>query len=211
MNEIQQSAYFDTWALDYDEDVRRSDEAGEYPFAGYRKLMENVMKLAKGAGEVLDIGIGTGMVSAELARNSSHITGLDFSPEMLAHVRERIAGARLLRCDFSKGLPDEALDRKYDAIISTYALHHVPCAEQVRLVEQVAGQLAPGGVLIWGDVMFDTRAALEECAERMGDEFDDSEYYCVYEEIAPSLPAHEYVRVSDCAGLIVMHRISGNT
>ena len=59
---------FDLWADTYDRSTACSDENGSYPFAGYGAVLRNILRrvLAHGAGDVLDIGFGTGVLTASL-------------------------------------------------------------------------------------------------------------------------------------------------
>ena len=49
---------FDQWANAYDEDVKRTDEAGAYPFAGHERILGTIADriLESGAQDVLDLG-----------------------------------------------------------------------------------------------------------------------------------------------------------
>ena len=55
---------FDLWADGYDKSVNLSDDNNEYPFAGYKELLNIIYNKIreKGKGTILDIGIGTGIV-----------------------------------------------------------------------------------------------------------------------------------------------------
>ena len=57
---------FDLWADGYDRSVGLSDDDGTYPFAGYRAVLSGIYGrvLAGGARSVLDIGFGTGTLTA---------------------------------------------------------------------------------------------------------------------------------------------------
>lgn len=72
---------FDLWADTYDRSTACSDENGSYPFAGYGAVLRNILRrvLAHGAGDVLDIGFGTGVLTASLYQQGCHIWGQDFS------------------------------------------------------------------------------------------------------------------------------------
>ncbi len=81
-----------------------ADENNRYPFAGYRKLINAVYGevMAQSPATVLDIGIGTGTLSAKLYEAGNAITGLDFSVEMLNIARNRMPDARLIQSDFPR-------------------------------------------------------------------------------------------------------------
>jgi SAM-dependent methyltransferase len=76
---------------------------------------------------VLDAGTGTARAALALAERGAHVTGLDYSREMLAVAQARIArtGARvrLLRGD-AQHLP--FADRRFDVTVSVRLLMHVP-------------------------------------------------------------------------------------
>ena len=77
------STGFDSWAGDYDESISKLSEG--YPFEGYYEVLSFVNRcvyLSKGT-RVLDIGIGTGLLTEELYRQGAEIFGIDFSPKML--------------------------------------------------------------------------------------------------------------------------------
>lgn len=198
------SGGFDLWADGYDRAVGLSDENGTYPFAGYRELLNRIYsQVLSGTGRtVLDIGFGTGALTSQLYAHGCRIYGMDFSREMIAIAAEKMPEACLLWGDFSHGLAPELADKRYDAIIATYSLHHLTDEEKAPFLKSLLPLLNPGGWLLVGDVAFGTRQALEECREAAGDDWDDDENYFVYEELAKALPELEFEQISDCAGLL---------
>ena len=98
---------FDLWTDTYDESVRMSEEADQYPFAGYKKLLNTIYsRIRTGEGRrVLDIGFGTATLSSRLYTDGYAITGLDFSREMISCAKVKMPEAVLIQADFSKGLP----------------------------------------------------------------------------------------------------------
>ena len=79
------NAGFDLWANTYNESVEKSDNENSYPFAGYKKLLNKVFNIVmtNKKSTVLDIGLGTGILSSELYKNGYKIIGIDFSDEMI--------------------------------------------------------------------------------------------------------------------------------
>jgi putative AdoMet-dependent methyltransferase len=199
---------FDLWADNYDKSVGISDDKSDYPFAGYKKLMSRiyntVMKDKK--LNILDIGIGTGSLSAELYKNGHKITGIDFSEEMIKICKTKMPLARLIQYDFVKGLPESIKGEKFDYIISTYALHHLNDGEKIVLIKESLKILDNGGSIIIGDIGFQTKKEFDACKASYHDEWDD-EYYFVFEEMKDKLAEGyqiKYEQVSICAGIIVI-------
>ena len=82
---------FDLWADSYDRSTACSDECGSYPFAGYSAVLRNIFRrvLSHGAGDVLDIGFGTGVLTASLYQQGCHIWGQDFSEKWCLWRRQK--------------------------------------------------------------------------------------------------------------------------
>ncbi len=92
------------------------------------------------AGErILDIGCGTGQLTAEIARSGAQVTGIDNSPEMLDQARSNFPGIPFVLADAA----DFRFDEPFDAIFSNAALHWVP--DHQAVVESIARALRPGG------------------------------------------------------------------
>ena len=200
---MRDSAGFDLWADGYDQSVGRSDEADCYPFAGYKKLLNEIFNrvLSRGYAEVLDLGFGTAALTARLYERGLTVWGQDFSRQMLESAQAKMPGAKLFLKDFSQGLAEELKGRRFDAVISTYALHHLSDPGKVGLLRELLGLLNPGGSILIGDVAFATRAELEACKASSPD-WDEAEFYFVYEEFAPHFPNSTFTPMSSCAGLI---------
>jgi ubiquinone/menaquinone biosynthesis C-methylase UbiE len=89
--------------------------------------------------KVLDVGCGTGIVTAAAARRGAHPVGLDFSAAMLNQARQ--AHPEL---QFDKG-DAEALpyaDRSFDAVVSNFGVHHVP--DPGKAIAETLRVLRPG-------------------------------------------------------------------
>ncbi|MCJ1907596.1 class I SAM-dependent methyltransferase [Planococcus ruber] len=200
---------FDLWAGQYDETVQQSEENNQYPFAGYKEILNaiyNEIRERENA-EVLDIGFGTGILASRLYENGHRIDGIDFSSEMIAIAKAKMPFANLLEWDITKGLPNELAGRKYDAIVSTYALHHLSDEQKVDFLKSLLPLLSAEGKIYIGDIAFQTRADLEKCRKDSEGYWDESEHYFVYEEIKNSLEnlfQCEFYPLSHCGGVIVL-------
>lgn len=83
MSELLNSKGFNDWADGYDRSTARSDEDGSYPFAGYNDILNEIFRriTERGAKDVLDIGFGTGVLTARLYAHDCRIFGQDFSEQ----------------------------------------------------------------------------------------------------------------------------------
>lgn len=88
---------------------------------------------------ILDLGCGTGHLTAEIAASGAHVIGLDRAPDMLSSARHDYPDHSFLRGD-ARALP---LCIPFDAIFSNAALHWVP--DQDGAIAEVTRLLAPGG------------------------------------------------------------------
>ena len=97
---------------------------------------------------VLDVGSGGGRLLGlvKLARPGATAVALDFSPTMLEQLRARFAAdpsVRVVAHDLDHPLPDDL--GAFDAVVSSFAIHHVVDARKRALYEEVFGLLRPGG------------------------------------------------------------------
>ena len=200
------STGFDLWSKDYDKTVQLSEESDEYPFAGYKDVLNTVYGEIRSAQSktVLDIGFGTGILSKRLYDEGVEIFGVDFSAEMVNTAKEKMPDAKLFQYDFTKGLPKDLEGQRFDFIITTYAIHHLTDEEKIDFINLLKTHLNPKGKILIGDVAFETKKDMEKCAEQAGDEWDDEEFYIVAEELKKSFPLMEFKKISFCGGVIVI-------
>ncbi len=199
---------FDLWADGYDRSVGISDEENTYPFAGYREVLGEIFRIIteKPAASVLDLGFGTGVLTARLYEAGCTVYGQDFSREMLRQAVRKMPGAHLFEGDFSKGLAEELVCRQYDFITATYSLHHLTDEAKIKLLRDLQGLLCEDGRILIGDVAFSTRREMERCREETGDEWDDDEYYFAADEFEAVFPGLSFRQVSFCAGILTLPR-----
>jgi len=200
---------FNLWADGYDQTVQLSEESNQYPFAGYKEVLNTifneVMHIPKST--VLDIGFGTGVLTAKLYDNGHMINGFDFSSKMIEIAKEKMPDANLMEWDLSKGLPTALLHQKYDAIISTYALHHFTDEMKVQYTKELLQHLTPEGKIFIGDIAFNTRADLEKCRKESIGYWDEDEFYFVQDEMSSLLKGVcqlEFYPISHCGGVFVL-------
>ena len=96
--------------------------------------------LAARPGErILDLGCGTGALTAELAASGAELLGVDRSPEMIAEACKKFPHLRFEVCD-ARTLQ---FSNEFNAVFSNAALHWIPEAELV--IQGIARALKPGG------------------------------------------------------------------
>ena len=195
---------FDLWAEGYDKSVGLSDAENTYPFAGYRAVLGTIFQtiMKKPKAVVLDVGFGTGTLTAKLYENGCTIYGQDFSARMIELASEKMPNAHLYQGDFTQGLVEPLLEPRYDFIVATYSLHHLTDEQKVSFLRMLRDHLNPGGQILIGDVAFKTRAEMEQCQKDAGDEWDDDEFYFVVDELKKAFPTLDFTRISYCAGVL---------
>ncbi len=107
-------------------------------------LEEMARGLPDGA-TVLDLGCGAGVPVTRWLAGRFAVTGVDISARQLELAREQVPGATFLKADMA------ALDfppATFDAVVSFYAIIHVPRGEQARLVARIHRWLKPGGAFL---------------------------------------------------------------
>jgi tRNA (cmo5U34)-methyltransferase len=127
--------------------LRYFDQADGFP---HRAEGEGVLfeHLPADAQRILDLGTGDGRLLALLKRKRPEIVGVgvDFSEPMLSAARRRFADdaqVELIQHDLREPLPTLA---RFDAVISSFAIHHLEHDRKRSLYGEVFDLLKPGGV-----------------------------------------------------------------
>ena len=97
-------------------------------------------------GHVLDLGCGCGVPAARwLSARGFTVTGVDISARQIERARALVPGAEFIQSDMAAISFD---DSTFDAVVSLYALIHLPVAEQPGVLSRIARWLRPGGPLL---------------------------------------------------------------
>lgn len=151
-----EQAEYDAFAEDYDIWLV-SDPALEASHDFYVRLCTNA------PGVVVELGVGTGRIAVDVARQHKAITGVDIAERMLQQCQERARQAGvtdyldLLCCD----VRDLQLPQKADLIIMPYRMiaHFLTLEEKKNALQRVYTQLAPGGRVVLDHHVFDEERA----------------------------------------------------
>lgn len=104
--------------------------------------------IPRGAKRILDLGTGDGRLLALVRREhpETEAVALDFSPAMLEAARERFAGdsrVTIIEHNMDHSLPGLG---KFDAIISSFAIHHLVHERKRNLYREIYAALNSGGI-----------------------------------------------------------------
>ena len=107
-------------------------------------LRELIPRLNEG-DPVLDLGCGCGVPATAILAERHAVTGVDLSPVQISRARRLVPAAQFQCADMST-LEFEA--SSFAAVVSFYAIIHVPLAEQPAIFENIFRWLRPGGYLL---------------------------------------------------------------
>jgi 2-polyprenyl-3-methyl-5-hydroxy-6-metoxy-1,4-benzoquinol methylase len=139
---------FDSVAPDYDGPKGNN--------ALIQRMRETIWKalseLCQPGARLLDLGCGTGLDAAELARRGYQVVATDWSPQMIERTRERTRAAGLDERVSAEQIGIHELERlrgqQFDAIYSNFG--PLNCVPDLAAVSRTcAGLLRPGGRLVF--------------------------------------------------------------
>ena len=204
------------WAAAYAADVAASAADGAaggvgFPFAGYDRVLARVAELADLAPgmAVLELGPGTGNLTARLAERGAAVWALDFSAEMLARARARVPAAYFAQAHLLGDYPPD-FHRPFDRVVSTYTFHEFPLPDKLALLRRLfTDHLRPGGAVVIGDMGSPAAAARDALRDAAGEGWDD-EYYWIMDEVEPALHKAGFVvswaQLSSCGVVLSVSR-----
>lgn len=135
----------------------------------YRTALELLPFAPDDRFELLDLGAGTGLLSAMIAEAfpKARLTLFDLTPEMLTIARARLKPlgkrVRFVSADFAAAAPS----KPYDAVASALAIHHIPDSGKRHLFADIFKYLTPGGVFINADQVAGETAAIDQRLREM--------------------------------------------
>lgn len=105
------------------------------------KLAADVLELldAKSGERILDLGCGTGHLTARIAETGAYVVGIDRSSEMIRQAKEKYPSLRFEVMDAR----EITFEGTFDAVFSNATLHWIK--EPERVIGGIKGILRPGG------------------------------------------------------------------
>jgi tRNA (cmo5U34)-methyltransferase len=118
----------------------------------YRSAIEMLPFSSEDRFELLDLGAGSGLLSAMIANEfpKAHLTLFDLTPEMLMIARHRLKPLGK-RVRFVTALAEGGPSKTYDAVVSSLAIYHLPDSGKRHLFADIFKYLTPGGMFINAD------------------------------------------------------------
>ena len=100
--------------------------------------------------EIIDFGVGTGLLGFEIAKKVKKVYGIDTSTKMLEQIEKKNSSALSIE-PIHKDLTKESCELVVDGVVSSMTLHHI---EDVHhLFKQFYKQLKPGGFIAFADLL----------------------------------------------------------
>lgn len=96
---------------------------------------------------LLEIGCGKGRITRDLARHARRVVAVDPDAAALDAARKSISDARVLFLHAASGIPALPGER-FDVVLYTLSLHHVPAAAMRASLQAAASLLVPEGVIV---------------------------------------------------------------
>lgn len=127
---------------DYESAYRQSHLLSKREQRFFKKLLEVVPKKAK----ILDLGSGTGIpYDKYLVKRGVELTGIDLSSKHVAMARKNVPEATYIKADFSR---TDLGEQSVHAVISMYAIFHIPRNDHAALFANIRAALKDNGVLL---------------------------------------------------------------
>jgi SAM-dependent methyltransferase len=137
---------YDAVSHTYRTDLGESSVDGSETTTTYAAWIDELVSYLDTGARVLDIGCGAGVPADRLLVEAGmDVTGIDISPVQIERARDLVPGATFVCSD----IVDFVLDpSSFDAIVSLYALIHLPLDDQRELLPRVFAALRPRGLLL---------------------------------------------------------------
>lgn len=157
-----------------DEFAHQADSFARSPTMSIAETLDVVVEMVPDdpGARWVEVACGPGLIARAMAPRVGSVVGIDLTPEMIEKARAEAAAAAVENVSFELGdatalpLPADSVD----GAITRFSLHHIP--GPVRVLEEMARVVRPGGLVIVADHVTDEDAdasAWIEQIERLRD------------------------------------------
>jgi SAM-dependent methyltransferase len=137
---------YDAISRAYRDDDGRANSGTDEGTDQYARWVDDLSRLIEPQARVLDLGCGAGVPATKfLTEKNFNVLGLDISAVQIERARRLVPGANFEQADMVTWQHEPA---SFDAVVSFYALIHVPLADQRNLLRKIRRWLRPGGYLL---------------------------------------------------------------
>jgi cyclopropane fatty-acyl-phospholipid synthase-like methyltransferase len=183
---------YDAISLLYRPDDGSANPGSDESTANYHAWIAELGSLLVEGARVLDLGCGAGIPAARLLVDAGFlVTGVDVSEVQVARARTLVPESEFVVADMATWEPASGA---FDAIVSLYALIHVPLEDQRALLRRMADWLTPGGYVlaIVGHVAW---TGVDEYmgAPMFWDHADEASYLAWFQDAGFRVHWHRYV------------------
>jgi demethylmenaquinone methyltransferase/2-methoxy-6-polyprenyl-1,4-benzoquinol methylase len=109
------------------------------------------MAAVRAGARVLEVGCGTGALTAELVARGARVVALDQNPEMLDLARQRLRNqpVELVECTASE--IDRFQAEPFDAVVASLVLSEMSASERAFVLRAATASVLPGGRVVIAD------------------------------------------------------------
>ena len=120
----------------------------------------------KEGNSLIDFGSGTGTFAIQAARRCTKVHAIDVSQPMIEHATAKATKAGISNIEFHHAgfLTYDHKESPVDAVVTTFAFHHLPDFWKGIALKRVNCMLKPDGQLYLHDVIMEETNALENIA-----------------------------------------------
>jgi SAM-dependent methyltransferase len=132
---------YDRISYEYRDDAGR----GSTSRPDYEAWLAELMPLLHDGDPVLDLGCGCGVPATAILAERYRVTGVDLSPVQIGRARRLVPTAQFECADMASiDFPSDS----FSAVVSFFAIIHVPVEEQPAIFKNIHRWLRPGGYLL---------------------------------------------------------------
>jgi len=108
-------------------------------------LCDELVSRIKPNSKILDLGCGVGLpYDKYFIKHNLSVTGIDISEKHIEQAKKNVKSAKYLVGDFFS----KDIKGKFDAIVSFYAIFHIPRTEHKKLLEHIHSSLKKDGIIL---------------------------------------------------------------